>query len=154
MSMQLSVRFYANLPESQYESNLLSHCYDLFEEVKDLLGVQNILAVPFTIHEEELYEQIEADLGGEPEEETDAEGFDTFEETLETELSVRGEFFSLSDLRSSVLAYREYFQLQSDETFDLGYNRSTCGKLIAEDLGSLQQELERLPEGKARLVIG
>ena len=149
MSLQLKVRFYENFPKSDYESNLVSRCFELFDSVKDRLGVVNFLAVPFTSNEDELYDQIEEDLGGEP----DGEGFDEFEENMEKELGVRGDFFPISDLLISVCAYREHFQSKSAETFDLGYNRSAQGKLIAEDLGYLQEELERLPEGNARLTI-
>lgn len=153
MSMQFSVRFYEKFPESEYESNLLPHCFDLFEGIKDLLGVNNFLAVPFTINEEELYAQIEAALGGEPDED-DEDSFDEFEENIEKELALRGAFFPLADLRQSIVAYREYFQSKSGETFDLSHNRRADGKRIAEDLGDLQQELERLPDGQARFVIG
>lgn len=149
MSLQLSVRFFEGSLKSEYESNLLSHCYELFESVKDLLGVPNFLAEPFTSNEEELYEQIEEELGGEP----DGDGFDEFEENIENELGVRGQFFPVSELINSISAYREYFQSKSKVTFDLGYNRNAGGNSLVEDLSYLQEELERLPDGKARLVL-
>lgn len=131
MSQQLTIRFYGNQPESDYESNLLSKGFDLLESLKDSLGAANFLAAPMTSNEEELIEIIEEELGGEPDDEDE---YDEFEENIEKELGIRGEFFSASGLLEIVRTYQNYFNERSTESFDLASNRHTTGESLAEDL--------------------
>ena len=149
MSLQLTVRFFENSPESEYESNLVSHCFELFESMSEKLDTKNFLAMPYTTNEEELYDLIEDELGGEPED----DGFDEFEEKIEEKLAIRGDFFPVSELLNYVMAYRSYFYSNMSETFDLGNNRNVKGELLVEDLGNLKEELERQPDGKARFTL-
>jgi hypothetical protein len=149
MSQQLRVRFYGNRPESEYESNLISKAFDLFESLKDSLGVANFLAVPMTSNEEDLMEIIEEELGGEP----DDYGWEEFEENVERKLGTRGDFFSASELIETVRVYRDYFGTHSQEIFNLRFGRHTSGQLIAEDLRNLENELAASPSGRARFVI-
>jgi hypothetical protein len=149
MSLQFRVRFFQNDPASEYESNLLSHCFELFDGLKATLGIENFLAVPYTINEEELYDAIEEELGGEPED----EDFDEFEENIERELALRGDFFSVSELLTLLSGYLTYFQANSSQTFELSPNRRAEGRVIAEDLSGLKNELQRSYEGQARFIL-
>jgi hypothetical protein len=148
MSLQLRVRFYENSPEANYETSLVSRCFDLFDGIKESIASENFLAAPYTSNEEELYDLIEEELGGEP----DDDGLEEFEETIEKELALRGEFFPVSELLRYVSAFQKYFESNSEESFDLGSNRKAEGKAIAEDLQHLQKELERGKDRKARFA--
>ena len=97
MSQQLRIRFYQNNPPSEYESNLLSKSFELFESLKDSLETVNFLAVPMTSNEEELTEIIEEEFGGEPE----GDDWEEFEENVERELGLRGEFFFSQGITAS-----------------------------------------------------
>ncbi len=149
MSQQLRIRFYQNNPPSEYESNLLSKSFELFESLKDSLETVNFLAVPMTSNEEELTEIIEEEFGGEPE----GDDWEEFEENVERELGLRGEFFLVRELQQAVTAYREYFRRYSEKSFAFGFNHQANGELFAEDLENLEKELEKSPSGRARFVI-
>lgn len=149
MSQQLRIRFYQNNPPTEYESNILSQSFTLFESLKDSLGVINFLAVPMTSNEEELTEIIEEELGGEPE----GDDWEEFEENVEEELGLRGEFFPVSQLRQIVAAYEDYFRRYREKSFDFGFNHQGKGELFAEELNNLAEELAKLPSGRARFVI-
>jgi hypothetical protein len=149
MSQQVSIRFAENQYQSDYESNLLSRCYDLFDSLKASLEVDNFLSFPMTTNEEELRENLEEELGEEPE----GDDWEEYEERLEELLGQRGDFYPVSELIEAVKLYQDYFHLHLEETFQLTAHHQTTGQMLYEDLKELQDQLDQSPLASARLVI-
>lgn len=151
MSLQLTIRFEGNDPDNGYESNLLSHAFDLLESLAEEAGALNFLAVPWTTNEEDIDEEIEDDLGEEPE---GLEAYEEYERQLEAERGRRGEFFPVEDLVNAAEAWLAFFDARGDETFQLDARRNTLASDLVLDLRDVLDALALAPKSRARFVIG
>ena len=151
MSLQIRVRFEGNQPEAEYESNLISHAYALFESVRGELDAPNFLATPWTTNEEDLLDALEEEMGDEPE---DFEAFEAFEEEQENELGRRGTFMPVTEFLDAVGSYRAHFEARRGETVALDERHEATTDDLVIDLAALEEELARNKRGRVRLVIG
>ena len=151
MSQQVTIRIHGNELEPDFESGLLARAFQILEEQREGLGVDNFLGLPYTSNEGGLWDEIEEDLGGEP---TEVAEYAAFEQNVEEELGRRGEFFDASELAGTVDAFVAFFESCAGDRFDLTERAHTTGADLASELRALSSALRAAAPRRARLVIG